>query len=105
MPNDMCTILANLLDNAIEATEKVDGDKVISLTIRRVNHFVVIKIVFPVLRGVLSLLFPIIAMGIVLFLLSALAFVFKNSVTYSKKFKDFISDLLGDTNNSDDKKQ
>ena len=67
--------------------------------------FVVIKIVFPVLRGVLSLLFPIIAMGIVLFILSALAFVFKNSVTYSKKFKDFISDLLGDTNNSDDKKQ
>ena len=47
MPNDMCTILANLLDNAIEATEKVDGDKVISLTIRRVNHFVVIKIENP----------------------------------------------------------
>jgi hypothetical protein len=67
--------------------------------------FVVIKIVFPVLRGVLSLLFPIIAMGIVLFLLSTLAFVFKNSVTYSKKFKDFISDLLGDPNNPDDKKQ
>ena len=25
--NDICTILANLLDNAIEATEKIDGEK------------------------------------------------------------------------------
>lgn len=47
MPNDMCTILANLLDNAIEATEKVEGEKVISLTIRRVNRFVVIKVTNP----------------------------------------------------------
>ncbi len=27
MPNDMCTILANILDNAIEAAEKVEGER------------------------------------------------------------------------------
>lgn len=42
--NDICTILANLLDNAIEATEKIDGEKKISLVIRRVNHFIIMKI-------------------------------------------------------------
>lgn len=49
LPNDMCTILSNLLDNAIEAAEKVEGEKTISLTIRRINHFIMIKVTNPYL--------------------------------------------------------
>lgn len=47
LPNDMCTLLANLLDNAIEATEKERKKGNISLTIRRINHFLMIRIVNP----------------------------------------------------------
>ena len=47
--NDICTILANLLDNAIEATKKVKQDKEISITIRRINNFIFIKIINPCL--------------------------------------------------------
>lgn len=43
-PHDMCTILANLLDNAIEASEKLKIPGNISLTIRRINHFLLIKV-------------------------------------------------------------
>ncbi len=42
--NDMCTILSNLLDNAIEATEKLDNTGMISLTMRIVNSFLFIKV-------------------------------------------------------------
>lgn len=44
MPHDICTILANLLDNAIEATSKLQKCRSISLTIRKINHFLVIKV-------------------------------------------------------------
>lgn len=43
--NDMCTILANLLDNAIEATEKLNKKDKIMLMMRRVNQFLIIKII------------------------------------------------------------
>ena len=41
--HDMCTILGNLLDNAIEGTENLKQRK-FSLVIRRINHFVMIKV-------------------------------------------------------------
>lgn len=44
-PHDICTILSNLLDNAIEAAGKVTGKRKITLIIRRINHFVMIKII------------------------------------------------------------
>lgn len=44
LPHDMCTIISNLLDNAIEATDKLKGSGGISLVIRRINHFLLIKI-------------------------------------------------------------
>lgn len=42
--HDMCTILANLLDNAIEATCKLEENKRISLAIRSINQFLILKI-------------------------------------------------------------
>ncbi|GFI23338.1 hypothetical protein IMSAGC011_02126 [Lachnospiraceae bacterium] len=42
--HDMCTILANLLDNAIEATSGLEKPGKISLTIRKINFFLMIKI-------------------------------------------------------------
>lgn len=42
--HDMCTILANLLDNAIEATCKLEENKRISLVIRSINQFLILKI-------------------------------------------------------------
>lgn len=47
MSNDMCTILANILDNAIEAAENVEGERFISLIIRKINHFIMIKVTNP----------------------------------------------------------
>lgn len=47
LPNDLCTILANLLDNAIEAVEHLETDRNISITIRRVNYFLFIRVVNP----------------------------------------------------------
>lgn len=44
MPHDICTILANLLDNTIEATSKLQKCRSISLTIRKINHFLMIKV-------------------------------------------------------------
>lgn len=49
-PNDMCTILANLLDNAIEATEKAKKNRIITIIVRRINHFIFIKISNPCLE-------------------------------------------------------
>ena len=42
--NDMCSVLSNLLDNAIEAAEKVSDNRKISLTMRRINGFIFIKV-------------------------------------------------------------
>lgn len=44
LPNDMCSVLANLLDNAIEASEKVLDNRKVSLTMRRINSFMLIKV-------------------------------------------------------------
>ena len=43
---DLCAILGNLLDNALEAAEKTpeDGERFVRLTIRRINQMVVIKV-------------------------------------------------------------
>lgn len=45
-PVDLCTILTNLFDNAIEACEKCPQDvkKEISLTIRRIHQFIIIRV-------------------------------------------------------------
>ena len=47
LPNDLCTILSNLLDNAIEAVVKLKDNRCISLTIRRVNYFLFIRVTNP----------------------------------------------------------
>lgn len=43
---DMCAIVGNLLDNALEAARKVpdSGQRFVSLTIRRINQMLVIKV-------------------------------------------------------------
>ena len=43
---DLCTILTNLLDNAIEACERCSPEieRKIKLTIRRIHQFIIIKI-------------------------------------------------------------
>jgi sensor histidine kinase regulating citrate/malate metabolism len=45
-PVDLCTILTNLLDNAIEACEKQPKvfNKRLSVTIRRINQFIIIQV-------------------------------------------------------------
>lgn len=42
--HDMCTILANLLDNAIEATSKLENNRRVSLILRSINQFLVLKV-------------------------------------------------------------
>lgn len=42
--HDMCTILANLMDNAIEATCKLEKNRRVSLVIRSINQFLILKI-------------------------------------------------------------
>lgn len=44
LPNDMCTILSNLLDNAIEAAQKVKEGRYINLVIRRAQYFLFIRV-------------------------------------------------------------
>lgn len=44
LPNDMCTILANLLDNSIEAVRKLENPETISFTMRIVNQLLLIKV-------------------------------------------------------------
>ena len=44
LPHDMCTILANLLDNAIEAVGVMKEPGTVALTIRRINYFLLIKV-------------------------------------------------------------
>ena len=43
-PYDLCTILSNLLDNAVEAVERTGRKGNISLTIRKINYFLMIRI-------------------------------------------------------------
>ncbi len=43
-PYDLCTILSNLLDNAVEAVERTGKPGNISLTIRKINYFLMIRI-------------------------------------------------------------
>ena len=43
-PYDLCTILSNLLDNAVEAVERTGKPGNISLTIRKINYFLMIQI-------------------------------------------------------------
>lgn len=43
--NDLCTILSNIIDNAIEATEQLSENKWIHITMRRINYFLFIKVV------------------------------------------------------------
>jgi len=40
---DMCVILGNLLDNAIEAQERINGDRKISIIIRERDHMIYLK--------------------------------------------------------------
>ncbi|MEY8409643.1 GHKL domain-containing protein [Lachnospiraceae bacterium 62-26] len=47
LPSDLCTILSNILDNAIEATKTQTDNKNIILTIRRINYFLFIRVVNP----------------------------------------------------------
>lgn len=51
LPHDMCTIISNLLDNAIEATEKLKDPGGVSLVIRRINHFLLIKVSNDAITG------------------------------------------------------
>lgn len=51
LPHDMCTIISNLLDNAIEATEKLKDPGSVSLVIRRINHFLLIKVSNDAITG------------------------------------------------------
>ena len=41
---DICTILSNLLDNAIEAAMKVNDETFIEIVMRKINHFILIRI-------------------------------------------------------------
>lgn len=47
LPSDLCTILSNILDNAIEAAKTQTDNKNIILTIRRINYFLFIRVVNP----------------------------------------------------------
>ena len=47
LPNDMCTLLSNLLDNAIEAVSKLENDRRICLTIRSVHSFLFLRVMNP----------------------------------------------------------
>lgn len=43
----LCTVLSNLLDNAIEATEQTDNERIITLTAKRTGNFYFISISNP----------------------------------------------------------
>lgn len=49
--HDICTILANLLDNAIEATYKLEKDRRVSLALRSINQFLILKITNTCIRN------------------------------------------------------
>lgn len=47
LSNDLCTVLSNLLDNAIEAVDKLERNRSIRLTMRRANFFLFIRVWNP----------------------------------------------------------
>lgn len=47
LPNDLCTILSNIIDNSIEAVEKLPDGGYINITMRRINYFLFIRVVNP----------------------------------------------------------
>nr|WP_243279209.1 GHKL domain-containing protein [Romboutsia sp. 1001713B170131_170501_G6] len=47
---DITTIFANLLDNSIEATSEIKGDKYIKLDIDKFNELIVINIINPIIN-------------------------------------------------------
>lgn len=50
--HDICTILSNLIDNAIEATAKGSDAKEIKVTIRKINNFMTIQVVNEVFEPI-----------------------------------------------------
>ncbi len=46
--NDLCRIFVNLLDNALEAAEKTEGDRIVDLNVRVQNDYLYISVVNPV---------------------------------------------------------
>ncbi|MBC5745984.1 GHKL domain-containing protein [Lachnospiraceae bacterium MD308] len=52
MEHDLGVILINLLDNAIEATENLKENKIINLTIRKINYFMIIQVSNPVFEKI-----------------------------------------------------
>lgn len=53
LSNDICTIFANLIDNAIEATEKIlPTEKTISVSVRKVHDFIIIQVENPCEAGI-----------------------------------------------------
>lgn len=58
LPNDLCTILSNLLDNAIEAVEKLENNRIIKLTMRRANFFLFVRVINPCVQNRKFTAFP-----------------------------------------------
>lgn len=53
LSNDICTIFANLIDNAIEATEKIlPTEKPIIVSVQRVHNFIIIQVENPCESGI-----------------------------------------------------
>lgn len=50
--NDLCRIFVNLLDNALEATEKTDGDRIVDLNVHVQNEYLYISVTNPVSENV-----------------------------------------------------
>ena len=50
--NDLCRIFVNLLDNALEATEKTDGDRIVDLNVFVQNEYLYISVTNPVSENV-----------------------------------------------------
>lgn len=52
-PSDMCSILSNLIDNAIEAVTKSNREKEIKVTIRKINNFITIQVINTIFESVM----------------------------------------------------
>ena len=50
--HDICVILSNLIENAIEAVAKSDGEKEIKVTIRKINNFLTIQVINAIFEPV-----------------------------------------------------
>ena len=51
-PHDICVILSNLIDNAIEAVAKGDNSKEVKVTMRKINNFLTIQVVNAIFEPV-----------------------------------------------------